>query len=381
MMRKNISLLGSTGSIGRQALEIIREQGEQRFKIVALACNRNIDLLEAQAKAFQPKLLAVFDEERADMLRERVDIQVISGMQGLKAAASEKGADTVINSLVGSIGVEPTVSAITAGKDVALANKETLVAAGDIVMGLAKKHGVSIKPIDSEHSAIFQCLQGQPRPRRIILTCSGGAFRDKSADEMRDLKAEDALKHPNWAMGPKITVDSATLMNKGFEVIEAHMLFGLDYDHIDVILHPQSIVHSLVEFQDTSVLAQLGWPDMRLPIQYALTHPERLPSQLKPLDLIKVGRLDFGKPDLARFPCLGFAFEAGRTGGTLPAVMNAANEVAVAAFLDGRIGFLDIAKIIRKQMDQHKVIKEPSLAEILETDKAVKAKTGGVIDE
>ena len=368
---KTISILGSTGSIGIQTLDIIRRNPDE-FKVVGLACHSNISLLREQIISFKPEIAAVFDEERAEELKRSVDLEIVGGMDGLKRVASLDSADTVLNSLVGSIGVEPTVLAIKNRKNIALANKETLVSAGEIVMDLVKKHKVELKPIDSEHSAIFQCSQGQESIKKIIITCSGGAFRDKTLREMKSLTASDALLHPNWDMGNKITIDSATLMNKGFEVIEARMLFDVDYDDIEVVIHPQSIIHSLVEFADTSVLAQLGWPDMRLPIQYALTHPHRYLNSHKPLDLVKVGKLEFFEPDLERFPCLSYAYEAGKLGGTMPTVMNATNEIAVQAFLAGKIGYLDIARLISEQMDNHTIINKPGLDDILSLDKKIK---------
>ena len=368
---KTISILGSTGSIGVQTLDIVRRNPDE-FKVIGLACHSNISLLREQILAFKPEIAAVFDEESAEELQGSVDLEIVCGMDGLKRVASLAAVDTVLNALVGSIGIEPTVHAIKNGKNIALANKETLVSAGEIVMDLVRKHKVELKPIDSEHSAIFQCTQGQDFIKKIIITCSGGAFRDKTLQEMKHLTSADALMHPNWDMGNKITIDSATLMNKGFEVIEARMLFNVDYDDIEVVIHPQSIIHSLVEFADTSVLAQLGWPDMRLPIQYALTHPHRYLNSHKPLDLVKIGKLNFLEPDLERFPCLGYAYEAGKLGGTMPAVLNAANEIAVQAFLKDKIGYLDIARLIREQMDNHTIVKQPELDDILSLDRDIK---------
>jgi 1-deoxy-D-xylulose-5-phosphate reductoisomerase len=283
----------------------------------------------------------------------------------------------VVNSLVGSIGIRPTIRAIKSGKDVALANKETLVTAGEIIMGLAREHDTLIYPVDSEHSAIFQCLHGEDHGgiERIIITCSGGAFRDRKKEELPCLLPGDALRHPSWSMGEKITIDSATLMNKGFEVIEARMLFGVDYNRIEVVIHPQSIIHSLVEFADRSVLAQLSSPDMRLPIQYALTYPDRIETGLKPLDLARIRTLTFSPPDTGRFPCLDYAYEAGRIGGTMPCVLNAANEVAVRAFLQGAIGFTDIPAIIRRKLDDHAPVTDPGIDEILELDERIKRET------
>jgi 1-deoxy-D-xylulose-5-phosphate reductoisomerase len=373
---KSISILGSTGSIGVQSLEVIKNNPDS-FKVAALACNSNIDLLKKQIETFKPEIACVFDKEKADELKTQVDIEILSGMEGLVKLSTLDPADTVLNSLVGSIGVKPTVEAIKAKKSIALANKETLVTAGEIVMSLVGKNNVELKPIDSEHSAIFQCLNGEKKEniKRIIITCSGGAFRDKTREELIKVTAEDALKHPNWDMGNKITIDSATLMNKGFEVIEAKMLFGIDYSNIDIVIHPQSIIHSLVEFKDTSILAQLGWPDMKIPIQYALTHPKRFNNSLKPLNLLEVSQLNFKKPDTGRFPCLKYAYEAGKAAGTMPCVMNAANEIAVKAFLDDKISFTDIPRIIKEKMDSHNLIKNPELNDILDIDRKIKETT------
>lgn len=375
---RNISILGSTGSIGTQALDVIRNNLSE-FSVKALACNSNIELLKKQIEEFKPEAVAVFDKEKSDLLK--VDIPVYSGMEGLVKLAKLDSADTMLNSLVGSIGVRPTVEAIKSGKNLALANKETLVTAGDIVMDLVQKNNVELKPIDSEHSAIFQCLNGEKKEdvKRIIITCSGGAFRDNTKEELVDVKAADALKHPNWDMGNKITIDSATLMNKGFEVIEAKMLFGVDYDDIEVVIHHQSIIHSLVEFKDTSIIAQLGWPDMKIPIQYALSHPKRFSNNLESLDLLRVFQLNFEKPDTEKFPCLKYAYEAGKLGGTMPCAVNAANEIAVKGFLDGKIGFMDIPRLIKETMDKHKNINNPELDEILDIDKKVKEETRGAI--
>ena len=373
---KTISILGSTGSVGTQTLDVVRANRED-FAVAALSCHSNIDLLQRQAEEFRVGTVAVFDRERARELRRRTGLMVLEGMEGLIELAKHDAAAMVVNALVGSIGMTPTIAAIGAGKDVALANKETLVSAGEIVMGLAAEKGVRIIPVDSEHSAIFQCLNGEDRGgvRRLILTCSGGAFRECDAEELNGVTAADALRHPCWDMGAKITIDSATLMNKGFEVIEAKMLFGVGYDRIDVVIHPQSIVHSLVEFADSSVLAQLGNPDMRLPIQYALTWPERRESALAPLDLAGIGSLSFSPPDRSLFPCLDYAAEAGAIGGTMPCVLNAANESAVRAFLDGRIGFMDIPRLIRRMMDGHRPNGSPEIEEIVELDAVIKKET------
>ena len=367
---KTLSILGSTGSIGTQALDIIRANPSE-FRIAGLTTNRNIELLKKQILEFKPKAVAVMDEEKADELKPEVNAEVFSGIQGITKIARLNEADTVVNSLVGSIGVLPTIEAIKNKKSIALANKETLVTAGSAVMGEVKKNKVTLMPIDSEHSAIFQCLNGEDirNVEKITITASGGPFRDFTKEQMAKVSVKDALKHPTWSMGNKITIDSATMMNKGFEIIEAHWLYSMPYEKIKVAVHPQSIIHSLVEFRDGSTMAQLGLPDMKIPIQYALTYPKRLSLAGKRLDLAQIKKLDFGEPDFEKFPCLKYAFEAGKAGGTMPAVLNAANEVAVYAFLDGKIGFLDVAKIIKKQMDSHKAIKNPDIYEILEADR------------
>ncbi len=378
---KTLSILGSTGSIGTQTLDIVRKFPE-KFKIAALSCNKNIELLKKQTEEFKPKIVAVFDEEKADQLK--VDIPVYKGMEGLLKVATLGEAHTVINSLVGSIGVQPTIKAIENIKNVALANKETLVTAGQIVMKKLKFHKTILLPIDSEHSAILQCLQGEKTEdiNKITITCSGGAFKNKTKQELENVKASDALQHPTWNMGAKITIDSATLMNKGFEVIEAHWLYNIDYSKIDVVIHPQSIIHSLVEFKDKSVIAQLGMPDMRIPIQYALAYKERLQNENLPqLRLTDTKNLTFKEPDLERFPCLKMAYNAGIKAGTLPAVMNAANETAVKYFLQDKIKFMDIPRLIMKAMDEHKIIKNPDLDEILDIDKKVKEETEKMIQQ
>ncbi|MBI2140364.1 1-deoxy-D-xylulose-5-phosphate reductoisomerase [Candidatus Woesearchaeota archaeon] len=386
---KTLSILGSTGSIGTQALEIAREHPNE-FRIVGLSCHSNIELLKKQIVEFKPEAVAVFDEEKADHLTDelKADIPVYRGMDGLLKIAQLSDADTIVNALVGSIGVLPTVKAIEAGKNIALANKETLVAAGEIVMDKARKHSVKLMPIDSEHSAIFQCLNANAADggnkmsygkavddvESVTLTCSGGPFRNfKSIKDFESIKPADALKHPTWNMGAKITIDSATLMNKGFEVIEAHWLYGRDYEKIKVVVHPQSIIHSFVEFKDKSVLAQVGFPDMRIPIQYALSYPKRLANTAsKPFNPVTAKELTFSEVNNELFPCLGFAYEAGKIGGTMPCAMNAANEVAVQLFLDGKIGFLGIAEKIKKTMDVLKVVKNPELDELLELDNDIK---------
>ncbi len=372
---KPLAILGSTGSIGTQTMDIIRKFPEH-FKIVALSCNSNIGLLKKQIEEFKPKIVAVYDEEKADELK--VDIPVYKGMDGLLKVASFGETHTVVNSLVGSIGVLPTIKAIENLKNVALANKETLVTAGELVMKKLKFHQTELIPIDSEHSAILQCLQGSNLEdiNKITITCSGGAFKNKTKEELQSVKAADALQHPTWNMGAKITIDCATLMNKGFEVIEAHWLYNMPYSKIDVIMHPQSIIHSLVEFKDKSVIAQLGMPDMKIPIQYALAYRQRWENEdLPKLNLSEKKELTFKEPDLERFPCLAMAYDAGIKGGTLPAVMNAANEIAVKYFLQDKIKFLDIPRIIMKAMENHQLIKNPDLDQILDIDKRVKEDT------
>ena len=362
---KNIAILGSTGSIGTQTLDVISKNPD-KFKVVALSVNSNIELLKEQIEKFRPLAVSVMDKAKADQLN--VYIPVYSGLEGLKKIATLDEADTIVTSVVGSIGLEPTIAAIRKHKNIALANKETLVTAGELVMKEAKQHNVTIMPIDSEHSALFQCLNGEDitKVRRLIITCSGGPFRNKSMQELLQMKASDALKHPTWKMGAKITIDSSTLMNKGFEVIEAKWLYNIN--NIDVVVHPQSIIHSMVEYVDKSIMAQLGTPDMRIPIQYALSYPKRINNELEPLDITKQD-LTFEKPDTKRFPCLSYAFEALEKGGTLAAVINAANEVVVKAFLEDKITFMQIPQLIRQAMDNHNIINRPELQDILEVDK------------
>ena len=369
-MRK-ISILGSTGSIGTQTVEVVENLKD--IKVMAITGNSNIRLLEKQARKFQPELVAVMDEKNAEILKEKLSdmhIRVISGMDGLVEAATYEGVDTVVTSVVGNVGLKPTFEAIRAGKNIALANKETLVSAGQLVMDLAKKHDIKIYPVDSEHSAIFQSLQGNEgnKIERILLTASGGPFRGKKREELLHVTAADALKHPNWSMGNKITIDSATLMNKGLEVMEAKWLFGVDVDQIEVLVHPQSIVHSAVEYEDGAIVAQLGEPDMRVPIQYALTYPKRVKNPFPRVDFTQRSNLTFDKPDMETFKCLSLAYRALKTGGTLPAVLNGANEVAVARFLKGDIGFLDIPELIEQTMDAYTVKYEYTLEDLLEAD-------------
>jgi 1-deoxy-D-xylulose-5-phosphate reductoisomerase len=382
---KNVAILGSTGSIGVSALDVIRKNPE-RFRVVALAAGRNIKLLQKQIERFRPQLVAVIDDEDACKLRNHIPakfkIRIVSHKEGLNEVASFDTADIVISAIAGAAGLNPTLAAIDAGKDIALANKETMVMAGDIVTKRAKKKRIKILPVDSEHSAIFQCLQGQKREnlKKIILTASGGPFLNYSQIQLAAVKLQDALKHPNWKMGKKITIDSASMMNKGLEVIEARWLFNLDISKIDILIHPQSIVHSMVEFIDGSLIAQMGIPDMRIPIAYALTYPERINNDLPVLDLVKTRNLEFQKPDMKIFPCLKLAYEAGICGGTMPAVLNAANEVAVSAFLAEKINFIDLPLIIDKVLNNHDSLKDPSLEDILKADEWARAQTNQLIE-
>lgn len=369
---KGISILGSTGSIGTQALDVIKNSKE--YKVVALTTNKNIDLIEQQALEFNPKLVVVMDSQKSKILKDRLkgyNINVMSGIEGLIEAAALEDTDTVITSVVGMIGLLPTLEAIKCGKKIALANKETLVTAGEIVMREALRNKVDIVPVDSEHSAIFQALRcgNKDEISKLILTASGGPFRGKKKEDLGNVRVEDALKHPNWEMGKKLTIDSATLMNKGLEVIEAKWLFDINIDKIEVIVHPQSIIHSMVEYIDGSIIAHLGIPDMRIPIQYALTHPKRVENHLRKLDLISLKELSFELPDTKVFPCLELAYEAISTGGTMPAVLNAANEVAVEMFQNNQVKFLEIPEIINNTMARHTSISNPTLDDILESDK------------
>lgn len=365
---KKIAILGSTGSIGTQTLEVVRNNGD--IEVTALAAGKNITLLEQQIREFRPKLAAVWDEADAKTLRNAVrdlDVQIRSGMDGLIDVCTESSAEIVVTAIVGMIGIRPTIAAMKAGKDIALANKETLVTAGHIIMPLAKQTGVKILPVDSEHSAIFQCLNGETHNKihKILLTASGGPFRGRTREQMKEIQVEDALKHPNWTMGRKITIDSSTIVNKGLEVMEARWLFGVSMDQVQVVVQPQSVIHSMVEFEDGAVIAQLGTPDMKLPIQYALYYPERrfLPGER--LDFTKPGQITFEAPDYENFRGLALAREAGKRGGSLPTVFNAANELAVAAFLDRKISYLAITDMIEAAMDHHKVIENPSVEQIL----------------
>ena len=374
-MTKTIALLGATGSIGRQTLEVARELG---LTVAALTAHTNIDLLERQARQFRPRLAAVYDAAAAAVLRDRLsdtDIEVLAGEEGLLAAATLAEADTLVTAVMGSVGLAPTLAAIRQGKRIALANKETLVCAGELVMSAAAEYGAEIIPVDSEHSAVFQCLQGcrdRGEVRRILLTCSGGPFYGKTHDQMEHVTAADALRHPNWHMGAKITIDSATLMNKGLEVIEAMRLYALPVEQVQPVIHRQSIVHSLVEFRDGALLAQLGTPDMKLPIRYALTYPYRAETPDAPLDLLQCGALTFAAPDEDAFPCLRLARQCGKTGGTSCAILNGANEAAVALFLRGDIGFNDIHRCVERALSRVAVKYQPSLADILEADRAAR---------
>ncbi len=380
---KQVSVLGSSGSIGTQTLEVIRQNGD--IKVVALAVNSNIGLLFEQIREFSPELVCVYDEKSAGELSRRLKDEglkcvVMTGMDGLIACACHPAVDVVVTSFVGMIGIRPTIEAIKAGKDIALANKETLVTAGHIIMPLAKKMNVKILPVDSEHSAIFQCLQGAQgnRPEKILLTASGGPFRGKKASELKAVRPEDALKHPNWSMGKKITIDSSTMVNKGLEVMEAKWLFDVEAENIEVVLQPQSIIHSMIEFSDGAVIAQLGVPDMKLPIQYALYYPERRGRTAKRLDFRELSGIVIDKPDDVNFPALRLAYDAIKAGGSMPTVYNAVDEIAVDLFLHGAIGYLDIADMIADQMAKHTVISNPSLEDILELEHNLKKALSGL---
>ncbi|AGN36278.1 1-deoxy-D-xylulose-5-phosphate reductoisomerase [Bacillus paralicheniformis] len=371
---KNICLLGATGSIGEQTLDVIKAH-DDKFQLTAMSFGKNAEKAAEIIETFKPKYVSVGDEHTYEALKQHsfsYTFKTGIGEESLIEAAVSPEADVIVNALVGSVGLLPTLKAMEHKKTVALANKETLVTAGHIVKEHAQTYDVPLLPVDSEHSAIFQALQGEnPKHiKRLIVTASGGSFRDRTRQELEGVTVEEALNHPNWSMGAKITIDSATMMNKGLEVIEAHWLFDLPYDRIDVLLHKESIIHSMVEFHDRSVIAQLGTPDMRVPIQYALSYPERLPfDEAKSLELWQVGQLNFAQADFERFRCLQFAYESGKIGGTMPTVLNAANEEAVAAFLSGRISFLGIEDIIEKALERHQVIAKPSLQEIREVDK------------
>lgn len=369
---KYISVLGSTGSIGTQTLKVVSENDD--LKVVALTAGSNVELLEIQAREYHPEMVALWDEEKAKELAFRLadtDIRVASGMEGMVEAATIERAEIVVTAVVGMIGIVPTIEAIKAKKTIALANKETLVTAGHIIIPLAKEKNVSILPVDSEHCAIFQCLNGENRKEisKILLTASGGPFRGKTREELLDVTVKDALNHPNWSMGRKITIDSATMVNKGLEVIEAKWLFGVEVDDVEVVVQPESLIHSMVEFRDGAVMAQLGVPDMKLPIQYALTYPERRVSTTDRLDFHTLREIHFMAPDMETFKGLRLAYQAGRIGGSMPTVLNAANERLVALFLEGRIRFLDIADTIESCMQAHKLIANPTVEQILQTEK------------
>lgn len=368
---KKIAILGSTGSIGTQTLEIVRNNED--LSVVALAAGRNVELMEKQIREFAPKLAVMWSKEAAEDLRARIkdtDVKVACGMEGLIEAATLPEAEVLVTAIVGMIGIRPTIAAINAGKTIALANKETLVCAGHIIMPLIKEKKVPLLPVDSEHSAIFQSLQGQPRERlaKILLTASGGPFRGKKREELVNIRPEDALKHPNWSMGRKITIDSSTLVNKGLEVMEAHWLFDTPYDKIQVVVQPQSVIHSMVEYEDGGIMAQLGTADMKLPIQYALFYPDRRFLPGKRLDFYELSGITFEKPDTDTFRGLLLGYRAGETGGSMPTVYNAANEMAVSLFLDGKIGYLKITELIEECMEAHKLIVNPSVEEILQTE-------------
>ncbi|MGV7116231.1 1-deoxy-D-xylulose-5-phosphate reductoisomerase [Paenibacillus kyungheensis] len=374
---KKLAILGSTGSIGTQTLDVVRAHPEA-FEVEGLAAGNNIELLMQQVLEFKPSKISVGSKESAEQIKQQLPahIQVFFGEQGLIEIAAGTDADTVVTAVMGSMGLPSTLAAIDAGKTIGLANKETLVTAGHLVTARARQKGVQLLPIDSEHSALFQCLNGEPRERihQLTLTASGGSFRDRTREQLKHVTVADALKHPNWSMGSKITIDSATMANKGLEVIEAHWLFDMPYDQISVLLHPESIIHSFVEFVDTSIIAQLGNPDMRVPIQYALTYPDRQQAPSSRLSLAQIGQLNFREMDYVRFPCLSMAFEAGRLGGTAPTVFNAANEIAVSRFLNGEIPFLLIEDIIADALQQHEVIANPELEVIYATDAQTRAR-------
>lgn len=365
---KKIAILGSTGSIGTQTLDVVRSNPD--LQVAALAAGSSVEEMERQIREFRPALAGMWSSKAADDLRDRVrdiDIKIVAGMEGLLEIAAYPESQVLVTAIVGMIGIRPTIAAIMAGKDIALANKETLVTAGHIIMPLAKEHGVSILPVDSEHSAIFQSLNGEPENRieKLLLTASGGPFRGKTREQLSGIQVEDALKHPNWSMGRKITIDSSTLVNKGLEVMEARWLFGVELDRIQVVVHPQSIVHSAVQFVDGAVIAQMGMPDMKLPIQYALFYPDRRPMGGKRVDLFELGSLTFERPDTDTFQGLSLAYRAARAGGSMPTVYNAANEKAVALFLERRIGYLQIPELIQEAMEHHRCILNPGVDDIL----------------
>ena len=368
---KKIAILGSTGSIGTQTLEIVRENSE--LQVVALAAGSNVELMERQIREFRPAVATMWKEEAAEELKKRVadlEVKIVSKMDGLLEIATLESVEILVTALVGMIGIRPTIAAIEQGKDIALANKETLVTAGHLIMPLAQKKGVSILPVDSEHSAIFQSMRGEKKEQveKILLTASGGPFRGRKREELTQIQPRDALKHPNWSMGRKITIDSSTLVNKGLEVIEAKWLFDLTLEQIQVVIHPQSIIHSMVQYRDGGIIAQLGTPDMKLPIQYALFYPDRMPMKGKRVDFYELGTMTFEKPDISTFEGLALAYEAARIGGSMPTVYNAANEKAVSLFLEEKISYLGITELISDAMKHHQVIYNPNLEEILKTE-------------
>lgn len=370
---KKIAILGSTGSIGTQTLEIVREHKD--IEVVALSAGSNVEMLEQQVREFKPRLVAVYKEEAAKKLKESIrdtDVKIVSGMDGLIEVAGMEDAEILVTAIVGMIGIVPTIHGIKTGKNIALANKETLVTAGHIIMPLAKEYGVKILPVDSEHSAIFQSMNGENKSQieKLLITASGGPFRTVDKSRFSQIRVEDALKHPNWAMGPKITIDSATMVNKGLEVMEAKWLFDMDLDNIEVVVHPQSVIHSMVQYKDGAIIAQLGTPDMKIPIQYALYYPDRRTLPGDRVDFDKLAQMTFEKPDLDKFEGLALAFKAAKTGGSMPTVYNAANEMAVAKFLNRKVSFTDIPEIIKYSMEKHKVINNPTVDEILDFEQA-----------
>lgn len=376
MTVKRIAVLGATGSIGRQALAVVDAFPEQ-FQVISLAAGSNVQLLAAQAKKYQPKIVSISSEEKAKELADLLQgesCEIVVGREGAEIAATQEEVDIVLAAISGIAGLLPVVAAIKAGKNIAFANKEVLVAAGQLVMDLVRDKGVQMLPVDSEHSAVWQCLSGYPQEvESILLTASGGPFRDFNKEQLAKVRAADALKHPTWSMGNKITIDSATLMNKGFEIIEAHWLFHMPYEKIKAVVHPQSVIHSMVQFVDGAILAQLGPADMRLAIQYAFTYPERWENTLTRIDFSALGALTFSSPDIERFPCLALAIEAGKQGGTYPVVLNGANEALVDLFLHDKIGFLDIPKMVEQTLEAHQSISQPSLADILACDQWARA--------
>ncbi|MRG85365.1 1-deoxy-D-xylulose-5-phosphate reductoisomerase [Salinibacillus xinjiangensis] len=381
---QKITLLGATGSVGLQTLEVIRQQPHE-FQLYAMAFGTNTEIAIPIIEEFKPKYIAVKDKETKDYLQTHLSSQpnILSGDEGMSEISTLENVDIVVNAVLGSVGLEPTLHAIRAQKKIAFANKETLVTAGHLVMKEAEKYGVELLPVDSEHAAIHQCLKGErlDEVKRIIITASGGSFRDKTRDELREVTVNQALKHPNWSMGAKITIDSATMMNKGLEVIEAHWLFHMPYEQLDVILHKESIIHSMVEFKDHSLMAQLGTTDMKGPIQYALTYPNRLDiSQEKGLNLVDIGKLHFDEMSFERFPCLKMAYDAGRAGGTMPTVLNAANEEAVQQFLNNKISFLAIEDFIQKAMDEHTMVSKPDLTTIVEVDQETRRRVKSYVN-